>query len=126
VGVFNVVYVYGVCLKCFKTNYVQIHESTTPLLSIFSLKLQWTRNTVWNRWCFWRQKLPCNQSDQRVIVKEWISELSEWRRGSRTTYTKWGKGVELHSIYFNNMKKKKFKYAILLIKDTIIDHRRTL
>jgi len=48
---------------------VQIHKST-PLLSIFSLKLQWTKdslkNTVWNHWCFWRHKLPCNQSGQRV------------------------------------------------------------
>jgi len=24
------------------------------------------KNTFWNRWCFWRHKPPCNQSDQRV------------------------------------------------------------
>jgi len=49
----------------FKTNHVEIHKSTA-FLSIFSLKLQWT--TFWNRWCFWRHKLPCNQSDPH----EWV------------------------------------------------------
>jgi len=24
------------------------------------------KNAVWNRWCFWRHKLPCNQSRQHV------------------------------------------------------------
>jgi len=42
----------------------------TALLSIFCLKPKTvSKNTVWNRWCFWRHKQPCNQSD-------------EWRRGS--------------------------------------------
>jgi len=42
---FNVVYVYVVFLKCFKTNHVLILKSA-PLLSIFSLELQWTKDTV--------------------------------------------------------------------------------
>jgi len=65
-GESHVVYMSMWCfLKCFKTNNAQIHKST-PLLSIFSLKLQWTKdslkNQFRNRWCFWRHKLPCNQS----------------------------------------------------------------
>jgi len=56
---FNAVYMSVVFLICFKTN--QIHTST-PLLGVFSSKLQWTKNTVWNPWCFWRHKLPFNQS----------------------------------------------------------------
>jgi len=57
-----------------------MHKST-QLQSIFSLKPQWTKdslkNAVWNRWCFWRHRRPWTQSDQRVIVNEWISEL-QW------------------------------------------------
>jgi len=68
-----------VFLICFKTNHVQIHKPT-PLLSVFSLKMQWTKdtlkNTVWNCWCFWRHKLPC-------IVNEWLSELV-WVSGGGT------------------------------------------
>jgi len=74
---FNGVYVYVVFLICFKTNHVKFISCQHC-----SLKLQWTKdslkNTVWNRWCFWCHKLPCNQSDQHVIVNQWISELSEW------------------------------------------------
>jgi len=49
---------------------VQIHKST-PLLCIFSLKLQLTKdslkNVVWNR-CFFHHKLPCTvyQSHQHA------------------------------------------------------------
>jgi len=43
---------------------------STPLLSIFSLKLQWTKDSLkyafWNRWCFWCHKLLCSQSRQLV------------------------------------------------------------
>ncbi len=39
----------------------------------------------------------------------------------RSVYSKWGKGVELHSSYFkaweNYFHKKKFKYVILMIKE---------
>jgi len=64
----------------------------------------------------------------KVIVKKWISELVWVSRGvanlhiQRTAYTKWGKGVELHSSFlrhesFFKKEKKTFKYAILVNKD---------
>jgi len=67
----------GVFFICFKTNHEEINKST-PLLSFFSLKLQWNKdshkNAVWNRWCFWHHKLlACIQSNQGVIVNEWLS-----------------------------------------------------
>jgi len=34
------------------------------------------KDSLKNRWCFWRHKPHCNQSDQRVIVNQWISV--EW------------------------------------------------
>jgi len=71
----------GVLIR-FNTHRVCV-DKWTALLSISSLKLQCTKdslkNTLWNRWCFWRHKPPWNQSDQRVIDNQWISE---WRRGS--------------------------------------------
>jgi len=73
VKVFNVVYVYVGFLIWFKTNHVQINKST-PLLSIFLLKTAVNqskdslKNTVWNHWCFWRHKLPSNQSSQWLQV----------------------------------------------------------
>jgi len=44
---------------------------------ISSLKLQWTKDSLKNTFEIagaWRHKPPCNQSDQRVIDNQWISE----------------------------------------------------
>jgi len=43
-----VLYVYVVLLIYFQKKHVQIHKST-PLLSIFSLKVQWTRDSIKKR-----------------------------------------------------------------------------
>jgi len=57
-------------IKLLMLFYVYVVLNMLNMQFFSPLKLQWTKdslkNAVWNCWCFWRHKLPCNQLCQHV------------------------------------------------------------